>query len=71
MELELSLRAGRWAIVALLLLLPLFHLQNGLQQVGEIAQARVTLSLQGHLLRGRGPVPSLRDSVFSLTDSWA
>lgn len=39
-ELELSLGAGGWATVALLLLFPLFHLQHGLQGVGEMAQAR-------------------------------
>lgn len=39
-ELELSLRARGWAVLALLLLFPLFHLQHGLQGVGEIAQAR-------------------------------
>ena len=39
-ELELSLGAGGWIVVALLLLFPLFHLQNGLQRVGEITEAR-------------------------------
>lgn len=39
-ELELSLRAGCWVVVDLLLLFPLFHLQNSLQGVGEITEAR-------------------------------
>ena len=39
-ELELSLGAGGWVVVALLLLFPLFHLQNGLQRVGEITEAK-------------------------------
>ena len=39
-ELQLSLGAGGWVVVALLLLFPLFHLQNSLQGVGEITEAR-------------------------------
>lgn len=39
-KLQLSLGARGWAVLGLLLLFPLLHLQNGLQQAGEIAQAR-------------------------------
>ena len=39
-ELQLSLGAGGWVVVALLLLFPLFHLQNSLQRVGEITETR-------------------------------
>lgn len=39
-ELELSLRARGCVSEVLLLLFPLFHLQNSLQEIGEIAQAR-------------------------------
>lgn len=39
-ELELSLRARGWVVLALLLLLSLFHLQNGLEQEAEMGQVR-------------------------------
>lgn len=39
-ELELSLGARGWVVLALLLLLSLFHLQNGLEREAEMGQVR-------------------------------
>lgn len=51
MELELSLGASGWVLVALLLLFPLFHLQNGLEGVEEShRQESMTSSLHGNVL---------------------
>lgn len=71
-ELELSLGAGGWVVVALLLLFPLFHLQNSLQGWGRSqSQNGRMLSLHGNLLCGHGPVLSQGPQFFSFIESLA
>ena len=71
-ELELSLGAGGWVVVALLLLFPLFHLQNSLQGWGRSQRQDGRMqSLHGNLLCGHGPVLSQGPQFFSFIESWA